>query len=235
MKNFTRALAYYKDLRPGTLGTPAYKHLRLLLFWPIFGIVFLILERVSPHVWRAVTGNPLEYYEIASSIDAHIPFCEWFVIPYYFWFLFLIGMAVWGLLFDHVAFRNYMKFIILTYSATAVVYFFFPNMQSLRPSIAQGEGILLETVRRLYAFDTNTNVCPSIHVLGAVAVCLAGLHGKLGTRLGWRIFLILSTVLICLSTLFLKQHSVIDVLVALLFSALAYPLVYRMPKRSVKS
>ena len=82
---------------------------------------------------------------------------------------------------------------------------------------------------------TNTNVCPSIHVLGAVAVCLAGLHGKLGTRLGWRIFLILSTVLICLSTLFLKQHSVIDVLVALLFSALAYPLVYRMPKRSVKS
>ena len=40
----------------------------------------------------------------------------------------------------------------------------------------------------------------------------------------------LSAIAICLSTLFLKQHSVWDVLAGAALSAAAYPLVYRRKK-----
>ena len=231
MKKLINALLYYKDLRLENLSSPKYRHLLLLLFWPIFGAVFLILERVAPILWESLTGMPMVYYEVASRLDSHIPFCELFVIPYYFWFAFLVGMLLYGLLFEIAAFQNYMRFVIVTYSATAIIYLLFPNMQMLRPGVFPRENLLTAIVGGLYAFDTNTNVCPSIHVLGSVAVCLAGLHSKRLKSMGWRLFFIISALLISLSTVFLKQHSIIDVFAALVLSAVAYPLVYILLRR----
>lgn len=234
-KKLIDALSYYRELRPNTLNTPKYRHLFLLLFWPAFGLVFMSLERFAPIIWRAITGSELVYYDIVSKLDAYIPFCEWFVIPYYFWFVFLIGMVLYGLLFDVQALRNYMWFVIFTYSVTAVIYIVFPNMQTLRPDeVMIRDNLFTQIVKNLYDFDTNTNVCPSIHVLGSVAVCLAGLHSpKLG-HIGWKLFFVISTVLITLSTVFLKQHSVIDIYAALALSALGYVFVYVIPARNRK-
>ena len=235
MKNeLINALLYYKDLRPNNLRSPKYKHLFLLLFWPAFGLVFMSLERFAPTIWETLTGSPLVYYDIVSPLDAHIPFCEVFAIPYYFWFVFLIGMVLYGLLFDVQAFRDYMWFVILTYSATAIIYILFPNLQSLRPTELPRENLFTMIISGLYEFDTNTNVCPSIHVLGSVAVCLAGLHSRRLKHIGWKLFFIISTVLITLSTVFLKQHSVIDIYAAVALSAVVYPFVYTLPRRRKK-
>ena len=65
----------YRQLSLKTLNEPRYSHVKLLLFWPSFGIVFYILERV----W--IRDG---YHIMSCSLDAHIPFCEWFVIPYFF-------------------------------------------------------------------------------------------------------------------------------------------------------
>lgn len=229
------ALLYYKDLRPRTLREDRYRHLLLLLFWPAFGLVFMMLEHLVPAVWQALTGDPLVYYNIVSPLDAKIPFCELFAIPYYFWFAFLVGMVLYGLLFDIPAFRNYMWFVIWTYTATAVIYILFPNMQSLRPVELPRDNLLTDIIRGLYDFDTNTNVCPSIHVLGSVAVCLAGLHSKKLKGVGWKLFFVIATLLITLSTVFLKQHSVIDIYAALALSAVVYPLVYVLPGKLARA
>ena len=93
MKSFFGALRYYRDLRPNNLLSSKYHHLLLLLFWPAFGALFGILERVAPWLWEHLTGNPPVYYDVVSPLDAYIPFCEGFVIPYYFWFVFLVGMS----------------------------------------------------------------------------------------------------------------------------------------------
>ncbi len=224
--NVKAAFGYYRELRPHNLRSAKYNHLFLLLFWPVFGLVFLSLEKYVPILWKAITGSELIYHEIVSVLDAYIPFCEWFVIPYYFWFAFLVGMVIYGLLVDIRAFREYMWFVILTYSITAVIYLVYPNMQALRPTDIPRDNLFIDIIKGLYSYDTNTNVCPSIHVLGSLAVCIPMLRGKYLRGWGWKVFFIVSTVLICLSTVFLKQHSILDVFAALILCALCYPLVY---------
>lgn len=219
-------IAYYRDLRPNNIFSSKYRHLFLLLYWPVYGIVFMTLELFWPHIWEAITGKALVYEEVVCWIDAYIPFCEWFVIPYYFWFVFLVGMVLYGVLFDIRALRHYMWFVILSYTATAIIYLIWPNMQALRPTDFPRDNWMVDIVKGLYTFDTNTNVCPSIHVLGSFAVCFAGLHSETLKGWGWKVFFIVSTALISLATVFLRQHSILDVFAALALSAVCYPLVF---------
>ena len=216
---------YYKDLQPNTLRAPHYRHLFLVLFWPIFGLVFIILEKYWPIIWEAITGRPLVYQAVVSKLDAYIPFCEWFVIPYYFWFAFLFLMGLYSILFDIRAFRHFSWLVLTTYSVTAIIYLLWPNMQALRPVDIPRDNWMVDIVRGLYNFDTNTNVCPSIHVLGSLAVCFAGLHSQTLRGWGWKLFFVLSTLAITLSTVFLKQHSVLDIFAAFAVFAVCYPLV----------
>ncbi len=195
---------------------PEFKHLKLLLFWPVYGLVFLLLER----------GLTLQYHPVHCALDDRIPFCEYFLVPYYFWFLFLVGMLLYTLLNDKDCFVGYMKFIIITYTVTCIIYLLYPTCQQLRPVSFKREGILTDIVRFLYVFDTNTNVCPSIHVIGSVAVLFASWHTERFRSVGWQLFFWLATVLISVSTVFLKQHSVIDIIVAVPLCMIAYPFAF---------
>lgn len=209
----------YRKLRPGNINSPEYKHLLLLLYWPVYGLTFLILERVLN----------LTYHPIETAFDSKIPFCEFFVFPYYFWFVFLIGIHLYTLLFDVPAFKKLMYFIIITYTVTTVIYLVYPNKQELRPTEFARDNFCVDIVKRLYAFDTNTNVCPSLHVIGSFSVLFTSWYCKRFKTFWWQLFFIVSTVLISISTVFLKQHSIIDIWVALIVCAVSFPFAYILP------
>ena len=212
----------YRKLRLHNLTSPEFSHLLLLLFWPIFGIVFASLECFR------TTG----YHVVYSTLDDMIPFCEFFVIPYFFWFVYLVGMYVYSIFFDVETFRNYTYFVIITYTVTILIYLIYPTSQELRPVVFERDNLFTDIMKNFYDFDTNTNVCPSIHVIGAVAVSCAAWNSKLFSTTGWRIAFSIATLLITLSTVFLKQHSVVDIPPALLICAVAYPLVYNKKFRA---
>ena len=211
----------YRNLRFHNLNTDEFKHLKLLLFWPVFGLLFLFVERFYPVE---------QYYPMYCGLDDMIPFCEWFLIPYLFWFVYLIGMLIYTLFCDVDAFRRMMKYIIVTYTVAIVIYLIFPTCQELRPIAFERENILTAFIQGFYQFDTNTNVCPSIHVMGSLAVCTAAWHTPAFSGKGWRIVFTVTAVLICMSTVFLKQHSIIDVIAALPICAIAYEICYRYNK-----
>ena len=214
----------YRNLRLRTLNTAPYRHVRLLLFWPIFTMVFALLEQ---------GGMVTRYYPVACHLDYLIPFCEYFIIPYLFWFIFVAGILVYGLLFEVETFRRCMWFIIITYSVTLLIYMVFPNSQHLRPVFFPRDNVFARLVARFYLHDTNTNVCPSIHVIGSLAVCFAAWNSRRLGTLWWRTAFVVMTVLISISTVFLKQHSVLDVLAALALCAVVYPFVYRRRPQTV--
>jgi len=203
----------YLKLRPGNLRSDEFKHLLLLLYWPVFGILFMFVERFYPVA---------EYYAVYSPIDDLIPFCELFVIPYMFWFVYLVGMHIYTLLYDVESFKRMMKFIMVTYTITIIVYLVWPTCQQLRPEEFARDNFLTRFMAGFYNFDTNTNVCPSIHVIGSLAVMFAALHAPRFSSPGWRAAFIVSALLICASTVFLKQHSIVDVIAAVPVCILGY-------------
>lgn len=206
----------YSSFSLKKINTPEFKHIWLLLYWPLFGIGFWTLER----------GLNLNYHAVSCALDAKIPFNEFFVIPYYFWFVFLIGMSVYSFFYDVPTFKRFMKYVIITYTATLIIYVIYPTSQELRPPEFTRHNIFTGVVKFLYGFDTNTNVCPSLHVIGSAAVYFAARKSKLFSPFKRRLAFFIMTVLICLSTVFLKQHSIVDVAAGAAMSLLAYPLVY---------
>ena len=194
----------------------------LLLYWPVYLLMFFSVERLS-----SASG----YTDVACAWDHLIPFCEYFVIPYLLWFVAQAGMVIYTFLFDPDTFRKFMTFIMATYTVSIVIYLLFPTCQSLRPASFERDNLFTRLLALLYSADTSTNVCPSIHVLGALAVMFAGWHTKGMKTWGWRLFHGLLALSIILSTLFVKQHSVIDVLAALPISLAAYLICFH-PKKS---
>ena len=72
----------FRRFRFSKLNTDEFRHLKLLIFWPIFGLFFTFVERFY---------NVGHYYSMHCPLDDMIPFCEWFLIPYLLWFVYLIG------------------------------------------------------------------------------------------------------------------------------------------------
>ncbi len=210
-------LVDYRRFRFSRLNTPEFEHLRYLLFWPVYGLMFLTVERL----WIRDGYTPVH-----CALDDAIPFCEYFLIPYLFWFVFLVGVILYTLLCDTEAFKRMMRFIIVSYSAAILIYILFPNCQELRPAAFERDNIFTRFIARFYQFDTNTNVCPSIHVIGSVAAMLAAWDSKHFGSAGWRAAFGVTAFLISVSTVFIKQHSVLDLLAAVPVCVLAYFFAY---------
>lgn len=209
----------WQDIKQGLIGRGRYAHLVMLWYWPVYFFMFFFVERLY-----RVPG----YHIVSCYLDELIPFNELFVIPYLFWFVFMAWMMLDSFFRDPQAFIRYNHFFILTFSATIIFYMIYPTAQELRPPHFERDNIFTRFLSGLYGFDTNTNVCPSLHVIGAAAAMFAGFDMERYRSAGWRIFFVAAFILISMSTVFLKQHSVIDVLTALPVCAIGYVLIYRM-------
>lgn len=211
----------YGKLRLSNLFSEQYRHILLLLYWPVYGFVF----------WYAEQVHPVDYYfPMYCKLDDLIPFNELFVIPYLLWFVFLIGMQVYTFFADVPVFKQMLKFVILTYTTALVIFFLFPNCQELRPQVFPRDNILTRFMAGFYEFDTNTNVCPSLHVIGSLGSMFAAWKAKGLQAKGFKIAAFILAFFISISTVFLKQHSILDVFVALPICAIGYFLCFRQSK-----
>ncbi len=208
----------YRKLRLSNINTEQYRHVKLLLYWPLYGLLFMFVEK-----FYNVVSTP-----VYSPLDDMIPFCEYFMIPYLFWFLFLVGMIAYTLFCDVEQFRRMMHFIMITYTVTIIIYLLFPTCQELRPETFVRDNVFTRITKGFYAYDTNTNVCPSIHVIGSWAVVFAAWHTKKFKSPLWITTFTLMGVLISVSTVFLKQHSVIDVFAAIPLCIIGYFACYKI-------
>ena len=198
------------------------RYLLLLLYIPVYLAGFFLIELAVPET--------ADYWVSYCGLDDLIPFNEWFIIPYCLWYPMLFATGFWLMLRDVRGFKLYMYSIIIGFTAGELFCLFFPNGQNLRPSVFPEENLLTDLVRLIYAADTNTNVLPSIHAVGAilaaVAVCRNG-----SVKLWVKVMTALLAALICISTCFVKQHSVLDVFAAALLCVIVYFLVYAVIDR----
>jgi len=207
----------YRELSLKKLTSPQFSHLLLLLGWVVYFALYFITENLIPRE---------NCYVVHSWLDDVIPFCEIFVIPYVFWYALIVISLGYFALYNVDSFKKLQIFIMITQGVAMAIYIAFPNMQDLRPVEFARDNLLTRLVGFLYAFDTDTNVCPSLHVAYSIGIASVWLKEK-GVKLWWKLFVLISVILICLSTAFIKQHSILDAFAAIPVCVLAELVVYR--------
>lgn len=195
-----------------------YKHFGwLLLFIPIKFWFEYCEQTIVPH------------YIMHVSIDNEIPFIKEFIIPYIIWYIYVAYAFVYTGVTCKEDYYKLTIFIIGGMAVCYLIYIIFPNEQVLRPIIVKND-IFSKAIRYLYTIDTPTNVCPSIHVLNSIAANSA-LHNSSAfskKKYGKKISSILA-ISICLSTVFIKQHSIIDFICGIILALGFYIPLYGMP------
>lgn len=195
-----------------------YKHASLLLYIFIYFPWFLLLEEHVTH-----------YTPIKLPIDDFIPFCEFFIVPYILWFLYIAVPVVYFLFTSKKDYYYLCAYLFTGMTVFLIICTVWPNGQDLRPLTFPRENIFTDMVRSIYNTDTNTNVFPSIHVYNSIATHVAIVKSERLRPYKWvRVSSLVLMVSICLATVFLKQHSCMDMLGAIALSILLYPVVYKL-------
>ena len=208
----------YRKFRFSKLFNPQFSHLLLLLSWVFFFVFYFITENLIP----------LENcHVIHCGLDDLIPFCEWFIIPYVLWYLLIFLSLGYFLLYNVDAFKKLQTYIFITQIVAMIIYIVFPNYQNLRPAEFPRDNFLTDVTGFLYSIDTNTGVLPSLHCAYSIGIATVWLKEK-NTHPSLKAFIIVFAFIICLSTMFVKQHSVLDFLAAIPLCILAEILVYKV-------
>ena len=187
------------------LNDPRFSHLKLLGGWLVYFAMYFITEYLNPNN----SGTA-----VSCSLDYKIPFLDIFVIPYVGWYLLIALSLLYFALYNVENFKRLQIFIIVTQIAAMVIYIIFPNFQPLRPDVYPRDNFLTDIVALLQTADTNSNVCPSLHVAYSIGIASIWLKEK-DAKWWIKTLIVIFCILVCLSTAFIKQHSVIDGLVAI--------------------
>lgn len=206
----------YRKFRLSKINTPEFSHLKLLLGWVGYFTLYFLTENLIPAE---------KCYPVHMWLDDIIPFHEAFLIPYVFWYALIVFSLGYFLLYNVDSFKRLQTYIIITQIAAMAIYILFPTRQDLRPSVFERDNFLTQCVSALYAFDTNTGVCPSLHVAYSMGIASVWVKEK-GVHVLWKSFVVVAVALICLSTMFIKQHSAVDFFAALPVCLLAEGIVY---------
>lgn len=195
-------------------------HLWYQLYWVIYLVWFFWLD----------TTITQPKYIIHAPLDDLIPFNEWFVIPYCSWFLLLV--AVTALLWWKDT-ASYDKLCLMMFSGMTfclIIYMLLPNGLDLRPTVEEigRSNPAMWIMQLLWKADASVNVCPSIHCQSTACMAIAISESKLAEeRPVLRPIALVWAALICLSTVFTKQHSVLDVVCGLTVAVVWLPVLYR--------
>lgn len=200
------------------------KVLPYFLFLPGYLLAFFLLETF-------ISGDG-SYWSSHIFLDDYIPFLEGFVVFYCLWYPFLIVPGLYLFFKDIPEFKKYIWYFICAFAICFTVYILVPNGQDLRPAVFERNNIFTDIVGLIYSADTNTNVFPSMHVTGALGAAAAFFRTD-GLK-KYRAASVITAVLICASTVFIKQHSLLDVFGGIAVWLISYIAVYRIFRRAGK-
>lgn len=196
-----------------------YRHGVILTYFFIYMIWFTYLE-------RTVTTD---FHPVYSKLDDFIPFAEIFILPYFIWFAYIFLTVAYFFFTSKTDYYKCCANLFIGMTICLIIYTLWPNGHHLRVDLETlgRSNIFTSLLSRIYSIDTSTNVFPSIHVFNSVAAFIAISKNEQLRKirwLQWSTFIL--TILICMSTVFLKQHSVLDIFGALALNVIMYIIIY---------
>ena len=173
----------------------------VISFFVLFIGWFVLLEKADlPVVWN-----------IRCGLDKYIPFVKYAVIPYSIWFLWMTQSMFHEVIREDGETR--WRMLAPLFGGLLLILLFctlVPNGISIRPAEISGNDLCARAARFIESTDNPTCVCPSMHVSSTIAIDIVVRQCSY-LRPRTKNLETIIAVLICVATLFIRQHSIIDV------------------------
>jgi hypothetical protein len=182
-------------------------------------LLFMLVIPLLAKIYELLNTRSHKAADLATSIDQAIPFLSIFIIPYVLWYAYIFCYLVYICFKDTRVYLKTLIMIVVGELICFVIYFFFQTTVP-RPTIA-GDNLLNNLVQWIYTNDRPFNCFPSIHVLTTFAIMLASLHIK-NKHLITNLFIHVTGSLIIISTLFVKQHVIFDMVGSMFLVSFLY-------------
>ncbi|WP_165921037.1 phosphatase PAP2 family protein [Paenibacillus albiflavus] len=188
-----------------------HKPLLWILAIPVLNIFYMILNHGD-----ATTVN------LITDLDEHIPFVSWLIIPYVLWYpLILTALIILYVKNLKLYYRTLIALcmgLVISY----IIYYFYQTTMP-RPDITP-DGLINSIVWLIYQTDQPYNCFPSIHVFTSYLVFSAIRQCK-NVPFMIRFGFIISAWSVILSTLFVKQHVILDAAGGIVLAQFLYYIV----------
>lgn len=165
---------------------------------------------------------PTGRYLPELALDRALPLIPAWALVYGALYVFLILLPVFVVRQDELIRRTVYAYLLIWIVAYAFFFVIYPTAAP-RPAKVAGQGFAVWGLRALYGSDPPYNCFPSLHVAHSFVSALATyrVHRRLG------IVAVVCATLVAASTLFTKQHYVLDVIAGAAIAAAAYGLFLR--------
>ena len=178
-------------------------------------LLLVILGLVIYQVFIFFLTKPFiqDPYVLESPLDNYIPFVPQFVGIYIFWYTMLFWVPYYIYTKNKDSFYKYtMTFVITTFIA-GIIFVSFPNTVIRANEL--GDDLSNKLVAVIYALDNpGINCLPSIHCLYSFLFIFAIFDTKSNSPIWMKILITILSILVVLSTLFIKQHVIYDAIAA---------------------
>lgn len=176
--------------------------------YTIIPLLLMIVMNVITYYGSQLYTTHLYHYNIASAIDYKIPFVSIFIVPY------ILAYAQWIIGYIVIA-RDSKKlcyWIILAelVSKTIILFIFIIFPTTIDRPIIESNTIFNWLTNMIYKSDAATNLFPSIHCLESFLVVVGTFKMK-DAHPAYKWANLVLAILVFLSTVFVKQHVVIDI------------------------
>ena len=181
--------------------------------WAILPIVNCFVVNCLVYYTTVFVCGNLKHYDLTLPIDRAWPFVPEWVFVY-----FIYCYAFWAVGYCMVAHyhpddKNLVyRFVTADMISRIICLVFFIALPTtnVRPEVL-GDSVSEQLVRVLYSVDQPVNLFPSIHCLVSW-MCFIGIRRSKNVPIGVKIWSFVSAVAIILSTQFVKQHYIVDLI-----------------------
>lgn len=182
-------------------------------------LIFCFIFNSLIYTGTQILLRDAKHHDLTTSADTAIPFMPGWSFIYLGCFLF------WGMNYILIARQEkeeWFKFATGDYLSRIICGLFFVLLPTtnIRPEVV-GDGVAQSIIRFVYWIDAPTNLFPSIHCLVSW-MCFIGIRGKVYIPKWYRAFSCLFAIAVFASTLFTKQHFIVDVVAGVILAELCY-------------
>lgn len=193
-------------------------------------LAWLVTLPLSNSFYQFLNNDDRGVNSLITDFDRSIPFLKVFVIPYMLWFFFIAGTLVYLCITDRSMYFKTLIAMNLSIIACNVIYFFYQT--TVQRPVLVGDDLLTRLTGLVYGYDQPFNCFPSIHCLTSYLVAMGVKNSKAKNRTA-AVGIYGMAALIIVSTQFVKQHVLLDVVSAILLGGAVFSGICKFDRERV--